>query len=85
NHVRRLASGHGGHKINVMACTGETAILLVFHFHSTLVMNFISSYGLFCAYPALTLEHTAIPSAAFFDSTIDHQRLEACLMKYTAR
>ncbi|KAJ2917597.1 hypothetical protein MD484_g2750, partial [Candolleomyces efflorescens] len=40
---------HGGRKINVVVSVGM-AVLPILHFHSTLVMNYISYHGLVCLY-----------------------------------
>lgn len=50
----------GEKTINVMAVNGHNAVVPVFSFHSTIVMNFISAYGFYCAYPSLTLSSRSI-------------------------
>ncbi|KAJ7202999.1 hypothetical protein C8J57DRAFT_1038179, partial [Mycena rebaudengoi] len=71
--------------LNVVTCIGETAIMPVFYFHSTVVMNFISGGGLFCAYPALTTDHVSIPTAGYYDPGINRSQMDACFEKYTDR
>ncbi|KIO12018.1 hypothetical protein M404DRAFT_125896, partial [Pisolithus tinctorius Marx 270] len=41
--------------IDVVVSNSYTALSPIFQFHNTCVMNFISAYGIFCAYPNLTL------------------------------
>lgn len=50
----------GGRSVNVMAVAGKNAVVPIFSFHSTAVMNFISSYGCYCAYPHLTLKSLSL-------------------------
>lgn len=49
-----------GKLINVIIVRGDNALVPIFSFHSTPVMNFISYYGIFCAYPELTLAYRGI-------------------------
>ncbi|KAJ6630437.1 hypothetical protein B0H10DRAFT_1687997, partial [Mycena sp. CBHHK59/15] len=83
--IRWLSAGEGGHRINIMTCTAESAILPIFYFHSSLVMNFISSVGLYCAFPELTINKTAIPAAAFFEKDFNKNQMIGCFNKYTLR
>ncbi|KAF9467726.1 hypothetical protein BDZ94DRAFT_1155378, partial [Collybia nuda] len=46
--------------INIVVVRGENALTPIFSFHSTPVMNFISYYGIYCAYPGLTLQYRGI-------------------------
>lgn len=39
-----------------MSVKGTNATTVIFSFHSTVVMNFISAYSIFSAYPQLTLD-----------------------------
>ncbi|KAJ7752952.1 hypothetical protein B0H16DRAFT_1317139, partial [Mycena metata] len=47
----------GKKKMNIMVVKGENAVLAIFQFHSTFVMNFLSSTGIYCAYPSLTMSN----------------------------
>ncbi|KAJ7019259.1 hypothetical protein C8F04DRAFT_975950 [Mycena alexandri] len=51
--VHRLAKARKS--INLIIVQGEDPAAAVFHFHSTIVMNYLSGFGLYCAYPGLTL------------------------------
>ncbi|KAJ7502475.1 hypothetical protein B0H11DRAFT_1663994, partial [Mycena galericulata] len=81
--VRWLTNG-GSKKINVMTCAGDSALPAIFEFHSTVVMNFISSHGLYCAYPHLTMAEQGIPSSSYFAETRS-QTSRRLLRKYRER
>ncbi|KAJ7197897.1 hypothetical protein C8J57DRAFT_233422 [Mycena rebaudengoi] len=83
--VRWLSGSNSACNINVMTCVGEDATSAIWHFHSTTVMNFISSLGIYCAYPNLTLNRIGIPSAASYDTSTNNSPLEGCLQKYRHR
>ncbi|KAJ7205104.1 hypothetical protein C8J57DRAFT_1100376, partial [Mycena rebaudengoi] len=82
---RWLTTGGGGRTVNVLTCVGESAILPVFHFHSTVVMNFISARGLYCAYPKLTTRRLAIPRFVRDMSVRKARALRICFAKYMSR
>ncbi|KIK21720.1 hypothetical protein PISMIDRAFT_103556 [Pisolithus microcarpus 441] len=42
-------------KIDVIVSNSTTAISPIFQYHSTVLMNFITTHSVFCAYPQLTL------------------------------
>lgn len=48
--------------IDVIEARGTSAIIPIFRFHSSLVMNYVSADSLFMAYPNLTLQHNFIPN-----------------------
>ncbi|KAJ7482354.1 hypothetical protein B0H11DRAFT_1724011 [Mycena galericulata] len=82
--VQWLTAGDKSKKINVMICEGECAILPVFSFHSTIVMNFISSYGIYCAYPELTVAKRGISTSKYLtDPPFSQER--HCFAKYRDR
>ncbi|KAJ7195569.1 hypothetical protein C8J57DRAFT_1634023 [Mycena rebaudengoi] len=83
--ARRLHSSEQVRTINVMTCAGESAIQPIFNFHSTLVMNFISSQGLYCAYPLLTTSRAAIPATANGGARPSASAVAKCLEKYLRR
>ncbi|KAJ7205103.1 hypothetical protein C8J57DRAFT_1026882, partial [Mycena rebaudengoi] len=83
--TRRLHNLHQDRTINLMTCIGESAIEPIFYFHSTLVMNFISCHGLYCAYPLLTTAHTGIPSTANGGARPSVAAVAKCLEKYALR
>ena len=55
--LRQICSVHFLHSeelfqcINIIVCEGSHALLTISCFHSTLVMNYISYYGVVCFYP----------------------------------
>ncbi|KAJ6460422.1 hypothetical protein DFH09DRAFT_832067, partial [Mycena vulgaris] len=53
---------NGGKIINLMVIKGVDAVEAIYQFHSTVVMNFISGTGAYCAYPELTLKKLAFPN-----------------------
>lgn len=55
--VYKLSKDRDGKKvcIDVIEARGTSAIIPIFRFHSSLVMNYISADALFMAYPTLTL------------------------------
>ncbi len=67
-----------------MTCAGDSALPAIFEFHSTVVMNFISSHGLYCAYPHLTMAEQGIPSSSYFAETRS-QTSRRLLRKYRER
>ncbi|KAI6030966.1 hypothetical protein F5J12DRAFT_692680, partial [Pisolithus orientalis] len=48
-----LMFSNGSHYTDVVVSKTMTTISPLFQFHSTAVMNFISTDGIFCAYPGL--------------------------------
>ncbi|KAJ6477943.1 hypothetical protein C8R47DRAFT_1075282 [Mycena vitilis] len=80
----------GAHVINLRATAGENATVALMLSHSTIAMNFISAWGIFCAYPQLTL----VKKAMFNHFTEDehefkrwssHQRMMTSFEKYVKR
>ncbi|KAK7001021.1 hypothetical protein R3P38DRAFT_3217786 [Favolaschia claudopus] len=55
-----------GNCIHLIVAASENAASLVFNFHATIDMNFLSGHGLFCAYPQLTFNNKSYtnPGAA---------------------
>lgn len=51
---------HGGKKIQVIVSMSRNPIDLITRFHCTAVMNFVSSNGIFSAYPFLTTRNRAL-------------------------
>ncbi|KAI6024756.1 hypothetical protein BKA83DRAFT_68350, partial [Pisolithus microcarpus] len=49
-----ISNGHS--KIAIIISCTSVAISPIFQFHSTAVMNFISTDAVFCCYPNLTLQ-----------------------------
>lgn len=72
------------HVINLVVVDSENAALAMLYFHSTIVMNFLSTNGLFCAYPDLTLNKMSIPNPTMLDG-FSRQRTLRCIEKYQER
>ncbi|KAJ7720713.1 hypothetical protein B0H16DRAFT_1227641, partial [Mycena metata] len=73
-------------KMNIMVVKGENAVLAIFQFHSTVVMNFLSSTGVYCAYPSLTLSNRALPNLPIMLREIAAEgRCRDCYDKYRNR
>ncbi|KAJ7099204.1 hypothetical protein C8R44DRAFT_947505, partial [Mycena epipterygia] len=76
----------GEKKINIIVVKGENTILAIFEFHSTIVMNFLSAHGLYCAYPTLTLHKLTTPNLPIMIREIGLSgRCDACFEKYRRR
>ncbi|KAG6834973.1 hypothetical protein H0H93_005997, partial [Arthromyces matolae] len=76
---------HGSHKIDVMI-TSNSCMTPIFSFHSTVVMNCVTSKSIFCAFPYLTSTFRNLASCAFdpfVDKTINYRQTK--LDKYAAR
>lgn len=71
----------GNLKINIISTDSVCAIEPIMHFHSTLVMNFFSFHGAYCAYPKLTLSRIGIANVG--RSPPPH--IAECLAKYESR
>ncbi|KAJ7445312.1 hypothetical protein FB451DRAFT_1189231 [Mycena latifolia] len=71
----------GDRVINVMVVDGDNAVVAIFPFHSTIVMNFITGMGIYCAYPDLTLSKIGVRN----NGLPYNDRALACLAKYAAR
>jgi hypothetical protein len=73
-------------KINVVISHTECATDPIFFFHSTAVMNFIDAFGIYCAYPCLTLQHKSLMNSRTNDrSGLSAAAVEECVHKYEAR
>ncbi|KAJ7733477.1 hypothetical protein B0H16DRAFT_1253418, partial [Mycena metata] len=76
----------GEKTMNIMVVKGENAVLAIFQFHSTIVMNFLSSTGIYCAYPSLTMANRALPNLPIMLREIAADgRCRECYDKYRAR
>ncbi|KAJ7471244.1 hypothetical protein B0H11DRAFT_1730552 [Mycena galericulata] len=82
--IRWLTTTKNNKRLNIMTCMGDSALLAVFDFHSTIVMNFISAYGLYCAYPHLTIAKKGLPATSEFGRPRG-RRIRTCFQKYTNR
>ncbi|KAI6094778.1 hypothetical protein EDD17DRAFT_1497039 [Pisolithus thermaeus] len=57
-HVVHLTNGKC--RIDIVVSGMASALSPIFHFHSTAVMNFMSTNTVFCCYPRLTLQHLSL-------------------------
>ncbi|KAJ7429598.1 hypothetical protein B0H11DRAFT_1766922 [Mycena galericulata] len=73
------------HIINIVVVDGENALIAILYFHSTIVMNFLSTHGLFCIYPDLTLYRLSIFSNMTMLDNFTREKHEDCFAKYTQR
>ncbi|KIM52124.1 hypothetical protein SCLCIDRAFT_141871 [Scleroderma citrinum Foug A] len=51
-------------KIDVIVCKTDGAVLPIFQFHCTAVMDFITASSIYCAYPSLTFWGLAMINSA---------------------
>ncbi|KAJ7474498.1 hypothetical protein B0H11DRAFT_2236183 [Mycena galericulata] len=75
----------GDYKINVIVVIGDNALVVLLKFHSTIVMNFVSFHGIFCAYPELTEHNMGLASPAFWMEGPSFRRKKEGIEKYRAR
>lgn len=83
DHIIKLSkrSSTGTHRhINIITSRSPFQIRPIFHFHSTVVMNFIASYGLVCLYPELTLYRRGL-----INDPTPVPRVVSCVKKYRDR
>ncbi|KAJ7768501.1 hypothetical protein B0H16DRAFT_1308003 [Mycena metata] len=72
--------------MNVVVVNSENPAAAVFHFHSTVVMNYLSAFGLYCAYPSLTLKDLSVANLPVVLGEIGvRARAEECFDKYRSR
>ena len=75
----------GDLKVDVVELREVTALVLIFKFHSTVLMNFISAKSMFSAYPLLTASgHTIINPVVFHNGWVKIPVLFV-LLKYRER
>jgi hypothetical protein len=71
------------HKIiNIIECSDIVTPSAIFKFHSTFVMNYLTSNALVVAYPKMTTAHVGLVNIATVDLP---WRLIRCLIKYGVR
>ncbi|KAJ7705913.1 hypothetical protein B0H16DRAFT_1223987, partial [Mycena metata] len=82
--VHLLVKGHN--KINIITTKGENAAIAVFRFHSTVVMNILTAWGLYCAYPSLTLKGKGVANLPVMLAEASYTlRTRECYEKYRNR
>ncbi|KAJ7902349.1 hypothetical protein B0H13DRAFT_1584622, partial [Mycena leptocephala] len=75
----------GRHFINLIIVEGDNAATAVFHFHSTIVMNFIVGKGLVCTYPLLTLRKLSLVNTSLLMAERSIRQTLRCIVKYMER
>ncbi|KAJ7044249.1 hypothetical protein C8F04DRAFT_896201, partial [Mycena alexandri] len=82
--VHRLEKG--ARSMNIIIVQGEDPAIAIFHFHSTIVMNYLTGFGLYCAYPSLTLSDVGVVNLPAVLRELGIRRnAEECFDKYRAR
>ncbi|KAI6029122.1 hypothetical protein BKA83DRAFT_4047502, partial [Pisolithus microcarpus] len=72
-------------KIDVIVSTNSSPISPIFQFHSTALINFITSTSIFCAYPQLTLQQLSLVNPfVVYGQALKRSTLMA-LLKYNDR
>ncbi|KAJ7019104.1 hypothetical protein C8F04DRAFT_1276688 [Mycena alexandri] len=68
--VHRLEKGQKS--MNIIIVDSEDPVAAIFHFHLTVVMNYLTAFGLYCAYPTLTLSDYGVAnlSAVLRDTAV---------------
>lgn len=76
----------GDKKMNVMIVRGEDPSIAIFQYHSTVVMNFLTAFGLYCGYPSLTLANLGVANLpALLRNPDARGRYLYCFQKYRGR
>ncbi|KAI5996714.1 hypothetical protein EDD15DRAFT_2113722, partial [Pisolithus albus] len=76
---------HNSTKIDVIISKTPSPISPIFQFHSTALINFVTSSSIFCAYPQLTLRHLSLVNPfVVYGQALKRPTLTA-LLKYENR
>ncbi|KII82798.1 hypothetical protein PLICRDRAFT_47483 [Plicaturopsis crispa FD-325 SS-3] len=76
----------GSHHLDVLVCETPNPVEAIFHFHSTIVMNFFSARGIFCAYPSLVDIRLSLVNHRVIDYDVyPHPSVLRSLQKYSSR
>jgi len=78
--IKVLRSSDSSRRVNVIICEGPHVLSTISRFHSTLVMNYVSSYGVVCLYPLWTMM-----DMGFIINRGNNQLMEPYLSKYIHR
>lgn len=82
--VTRMSKG--SLSVDLILSAGPTALLPVLHFHSTVVMNYLSGRGFFSAYPVITdRSMSLINPLSFYPRAAIPPKVHVCLAKYARR
>ncbi|KAJ7867570.1 hypothetical protein B0H13DRAFT_2351844 [Mycena leptocephala] len=71
-----------GRIINIIVVARTNTAVAVFHFHLTIVMNFITGYGVYCAYADLTLSKLSVANNNLLVAPSARQQTRRCIDKY---
>jgi hypothetical protein len=78
-----------GKRMNIMIIRGEDPTIALFQFHSTIVMNYLSAFEIYCAYPSLTLAKLSVVNVPVLlresQRFSGRDRLFTCFDKYFRR
>jgi len=73
-------------RLNVIVCEGPHLVSTISRFHSTLVMNYIASYGAVCLYPLWTMNNVGLVTRVDFSGRHPASAsVSACIDKYRRR
>ena len=78
--IQVLRNNDSSRSVNVIVCEGPHVLSTISRFHSTLVMNYISPYGVVCLYPLWTMMNMG-----FIINRNNIQPMEPHLSKYIHR
>ncbi|KAK7016249.1 hypothetical protein R3P38DRAFT_2785894 [Favolaschia claudopus] len=82
-HIRTFCKDEN--TIYLVVVADENAINVIFQFHATADMNFLSGYGLFCAYPNLTFNNKSYTNPSAADSSGNGYNLKMLAKKLKRR
>jgi hypothetical protein len=72
-------------QVDIIISDSDSSILPIWRFHSTIVMNFVSADGIYCAFPSHTLRYRGIVNPIHIQSGLPSSRIENCIQKYKSR
>ncbi|KAJ7045238.1 hypothetical protein C8F04DRAFT_906016, partial [Mycena alexandri] len=75
----------GQSSVNLIFTEGDNAATAIFHFHSTVVMNYFNGTRLYCSIPELTLRKLAFANDNLLLDELTARRTLSCIDKYTER
>ena len=80
--IQVFRSNSSSQHINVIICEGPHVLSTISRFHSTLVMNYVSHYGVICLYPLWTMMNMGFIVTRGSDQSL---AIEPHLLKYIRR
>lgn len=76
----------GIHSVQVMVTSSDNPVDAIFHFHSTLVMNFVSADVVYSAYPTLTSQRRGLKNQyELARNGQSDEAVQTCMDKYKER